>query len=855
MKGDINENEGRHPGVYIRDSDPLFNPSDNSDLSMEVGPSTAARKAGISLGIGWGPRFNFSEDDSSSSFYFKPLKAAFENPGSNFAELGYWSRPFTLSDYGVKAITYSVPLIDAEGVPYGVIGIELTSDYFRKMLYYDEIADNKQGAYLLAITRDGGTVFENVVSGGPVFNNIFGNSTQIVLEGKTKYDNTFKFNTKHGDTTYGCMHYLDLYESNTPFKKDRWALIGIVGEKSLFKSTRRIQLYVAASMLLSLILGFAGSVIIGMWFIKPITGLVQELRNSDPEKPIVLAKTNIAEIDDLAQSVELLSDKVAESAAKLSKIISMMEIPLCAFEHDLKSDKVICTDTFFELMGIKRNENESEYITPAYFYGILDELRKFPEPDMEDVYRYENDTGSIKWLRIKIQQNSSKILGIMEDVTREVMEKRKIEYERDHDLLTHLLNRRAFQAEVSKRLKEEDVKTAAFVMWDLDNLKYINDTYGHDFGDQYIKNAAKILSELTIYNSVIGRMSGDEFYAFIYGYEDKQQIKEIVKMIQEKLSSKVMKLPDGTDLHIKASAGIAWYPEDSKNYRELIKYSDFAMYEMKNKSKGKIGEFNKKSYNKKSYLLNGKWELDHLLKEELIDFVFQPIVNARNGEIFAYEALMRSKNSDLLTSPEIIIALADSQAKLYDIERITWFKAMETFQRYKKDFGDAKIFINSLASHILSDRDLQRFEDKYKSDLHRVTIEITESEQTDEKIMRKKQEAAERWNSHIALDNFGSGYNVGITFLTFCPDFVKLDMAITRGIDKDLNRQNFVKALLQYARSRKVRIIAEGIETKAEMNTLIELGVDYLQGYYIGRPSHKPQSISPKVIKEICKCL
>lgn len=848
-----NENEGRYPGVYIRDSDPLFNPSDNSDLSMEVGHSTAARKAGISLGIGWVPRFNFSEDDDSSAFYFKPLRAASKNPGSNFTELGYWSGPFTLSDYGIKAITYSIPIIDAEGVPYGVIGIELTSDYFRKILYYDEIADNKQGAYLLAITRDGGTVFENVVSSGPAFNKIFGNSTQIELAEKTGYDNVFKINTKHNGTVYGCVHYLNLYDSNTPFEKDRWSLIGIVEEKNLFKSTRQIQLYVAASMLLSLVLGFAGSALIGMWFIKPITGLVQELKSSDPEKPIALTRTNIAEIDDLAQSVEVLSIKVAESAAELSKIISMMEIPLCAFEHDLKNDKLICTDTFFELMGIKSSENKSEYITPAYFYGILDELRKSPEPDMEDVYRYENDTGSVKWLRIKIQQSDNKILGIIEDVTREVIEKRKIEYERDHDLLTHLLNRRAFQAEVSKRLKEEDVKTAAFIIWDLDNLKYINDTYGHDFGDKYIKNAANILSELTIYNSVVGRMSGDEFYAFIYGYEDKQQIKEIVEMIQDKLSSKVMKLPDGTNLHIRASAGIAWYPEDSKNYRELIKYSDFAMYEMKNKSKGNVGEFNKKSYNKKSYLINGKGELDHLLEEELIDFVFQPIVNARNGEVFAYEALMRSKNSDLLTSPETIITLADSQAKLYDIERITWFKVMEAFQRYKEDFGDAKIFINSLASHILSDQDLQRFEDKYKSDLHRIVAEITESEQADEKIIRKKQRIAERWNSYIALDDFGSGYNLGVTFLTFCPDFVKLDMVITRGIDRDLNRQNFVKALLQYTRSRKVRIIAEGIETKAEMNTLIELGVDCLQGYYIGRPSHKPQSISPKVIREICK--
>jgi diguanylate cyclase (GGDEF)-like protein len=848
------ENGKEHPGVYIRDLDPLFNPADNSDLSMEIGPSAVARKADISLGMGWSPRFTLSQEDDSAAFYYKPFLAAQENWSNDISDLGYWSRPFMLSEYGFEAITYSVPLLDIEGNPYGVIGIDLTLDYLRKMLYYDEIADNKQGAYLLAISHEDDMVFENVISSGPMFNKYFGDSTKTVLDGNIKYENIYKI--KQGknnmDTVYGCVHYLDLYNSSTPFEKDRWALIGIVEEPILFRPARQIMLYVVISLFLSFIAGMVGVVLAGMWFVKPITKLVGNLRSSNPEKTIVLAKTNIAEIDDLAWSIEILSSKVADSAAKLSKIIGMMEIPIGAFEHNSKEDRVFCTAAFFDLAGIKRTKEDTEYISSTYFYEILQDLKKHPEPDMEDIYRYEKDEGSVKWLRIKIQESSGKTLGLVEDVTREAKEKRKIEYERDHDLLTHLLNRRAFQAEVTKRLREEDVKTAAFIMWDLDNLKYINDTYGHDFGDQYIKDAAKTLSELAIYNGIVARMSGDEFYAFIYGYEDKKQIKEIVEMTQEKLYNTTIKMPNGTDLRIRASVGIAWYPEDSKNYHELIKYSDFAMYEVKNEGKGTIGEFDKESYEKQYFLLHGKEELDYFIEEELADFVFQPIVDIQKGSVFAYEALMRPK-IPTLTSPEDIIKLADSQTKLYDIERITWFKAMEAFQRQRKAFGDAKIFINSVANHVLSDRDLQRFEEKYKWDLHRIIIEIIENEQANEQIIKKKQEMAARWNSYLALDDFGSGYNSEIILLALSPAFVKLDMTIIRGIDRDLNRQKLLKTLVAYIKDRQIKTIAEGVETKAEMDTLIEFGVDYLQGYYIGKPNMIPQKISPKIVSEICE--
>ena len=843
------EDEIRYPGIYFRDLDPLFNPNDNSDISMEKGPSSIAKSSGISLGRDWTPQFILVEDNDSSNFFYKPYKITKEYPDSKFSDLGYWSKPFRLSQYDMDVITYSVPLINDNGESYGVIGIELTTDYLRKILHYDEIIENRQGSYALGINSEDDMVFENVVYSGPILKKIIGNDKKIVFNKEAKYNNIYELKSSNSEIVYGSVHNLNLYNRNSPFERDKWVLIGIVEENNLLKAAKQVKLTVIIALIIYLIIGVIGIILAGMIFIMPIKSLVKKLRNSNPQEVITLEKINITEIDNLASAIEVLSNKVSDSASKLSQIIGMVNIPIGAFEHSLDEDKVFCTDGFFNIMDMERYNTDTQYIDYIDFYNILETIQKYPENNLEHIYRYIKKDNSIIWIRLNIQEADGKILGIIEDVTDEVMEKRKIEYERDHDLLTHLINRRAFQMQVKRQMKKE-LKIAAFVMWDLDNLKYINDTYGHDYGDQYIKTAAEVLSEISFCNGIVSRMSGDEFLAFIYGYEGKDEIRSIINKMQENLYNTTIPMPDNNIIRIRASAGIAWYPDDSEDYYELIKYSDFAMYEIKNTIKGNIGEFNKEVYNKKSFLLHSQEELNRFIDEELLEFVFQPIIDAKNGSVFAYEALMRSK-METLKSPLDIIRLARSQSKLHAIEKLTLFKAMEGFKQHEKDFGHARIFINSIPNHILTQKDLQIFEEKYKADLNRLVIEIIESEQLDDKITKKKQDMVTKWNGSIALDDFGSGYNSEIALLVLSPSFIKIDISIIRGIDKDINRQKLLNNLLSYSKDRNIKVIAEGVETKKEMNTLIRFGVDYLQGYYIGRPNKIPQQISEKIVEEI----
>ncbi len=839
--------KGENPGFYVRDLDPVNSSINDSDLFVVRGSLDAGKSIKATKDRQWEQMFELDRNSNDSDFFYKPFEAAIKYPTYNTKDLGYWSKPFRLSENDIEVITYSIPLRNKHGDPYGVVGIELSLDYLRNSLYYNELADDKQGGYLVGIETDEPGVFHNVLSSGPILQRHIGSNTQTTLIEKKDTEDIYAMDKFK--KIYGSVQYLNLYNEKTPFIDEKWALIGMVERSALFKPIHQLIRSVVLVLMFSLAMGLVAAYFTGAWFVRPITELVERVLKSDPSNPIVLRKTHISEIDELAIAIESLSNKVADSSSKLSQIISMVNIPIGAFEHDIMEENVFCTETLFDILGIPR-ESDSNYITSDQLKKVMKKIVESPEPDMENVYSYSTKDGQARWLRMQIEESYGKKLGVIEDVTDDIQAKHRIEYERDHDVLTQLLNRRAFNVKVRRRLKEENIENAAFVMWDLDNLKYINDTYGHDYGDLYIKTAASILNEATIHGAIVARMSGDEFYTFIYGYKDKANIRKRIHEIKQKLHTTLLTMPDGTIFRVRASGGVAWYPQDSTDYDELIKYSDFAMYEIKHSDKGNVGEFDKDTYEKDSILLSGKEELNQFIEEELVLFEFQPIVDVRTAKVFAYEALMRPQ-VDTLKKPTDIIRLAQSQSKLQDIERITWFKAMEAFEDHQASFRGAKIFINSIPNHVLGAKDFKRFETKYKDHLGNIVLEIIENEQSNEHCTKTKQDAVTRWGSHLALDDFGSGYNNEMVLLILQPKYIKIDMAIIRGINVDKNRQKLLENILSYAVSRDIKIIAEGVPTKEEMDKVIELGVDYLQGYYLGKPNLVPQGLSPKIIKEI----
>ena len=433
----------------------------------------------------------------------------------------------------------------------------------------------------------------------------------------------------------------------------------------------------------------------------------------------------------------------------------------------------------------------------------------------------------------------------------EALERRRIEHERDYDILTGLYNRQAFRRACEELFAHpEKLGHAALVMTDLDNLKQINDTYGHDWGDQYLRQTGRCLAQSTPAGTLCARLSGDEFLLFFYGYRSRGEIRRKLEELREALHASTSTLPNGSQLHISISAGVAWYPKDSTNYNTLKKYADFAMYQVKHSEKGEMREFDAGMYNQEAYALQTRNEFEEMLRQEAVDYYFQPIFSARSGRVVAYEALMRPR-MPTLRSPLAVLKLARELGRLYDVERLTVFKASETFRDLRRKGlirEDALLFVNSIANVSLNDADVREYNRLYGDLLPDFVVEITEEEELNLKELERKRYVPGA-SGTVALDDYGSGYSNGNSLLTIEPRYVKVDISIIRNIDTNADKQQFLAGLVTYAKPRSIQVLAEGVETMAELQKVLELGVDLLQGYGCARPAPVPGPIAPEAME------
>ena len=235
-------------------------------------------------------------------------------------------------------------------------------------------------------------------------------------------------------------------------------------------------------------------------------------------------------------------------------------------------------------------------------------------------------------------------------------------------------------------------------------------------------------------------------------------------------------------------------------------------------------------------LVQGVGELDRIIIDESVRYAYQPIINIRTGNIFAYEALIRPV-SDLLGRPDNLLRVAEAQFKLDKIERLTWFHALKGFFEQVREDDNARIFINSIPNQLLSEEDWKMLEESYGNKLSRIVMEITENARSEVDIEERKRAFCSKWNIPIALDDFGSGYSNSDLLVSRMFHFVKLDMGLIKDIDKNPSTQALVRSTIDYCHENLLLVIAEGIETQEEYDTVKELGVDFVQGFLLAKPS------------------
>ena len=833
--------------VYIKSQSGATGRS--GDFTLLAGPRDIADAYRIPLAREWDVELNRSLTDNWD-FLTVPYAAAKNGPVSELERLGYWSGPVELGT-GERVLYYTAPLLDGENVPYGVVGMELSLSRLNEILAamgpdewdgsfyafaeisdpnrYEWLAADGFGAGNLMAPRDGGAVVRQL-------------SDYAEPSVEITFDDSY--------SAIAVVHDLQIYYTESLIPQQRWALVGGVETKVLFAGFYDLSRYLTIALMLALAAGLVGAILVVNALVGPLRRLPLQLQSLDPDAPIQLDYTRIREIDLLIDSIKGLSADLAASGARTLLAIEMTDMPIAFLEVNAAKKRVFITDLVFELFAIPK-EGSAGFIAIDEWTRLYERLSANKVEGEENTFLLDFiENRPERWLKVKMAEGGKKNFGIIIDVTGEVMERRRLEYERDTDPLTKLLNRQAFFRLAGEKIQSTPDKLGVMLFADLDNLKYVNDTWGHDSGDRYIRAAADVFARLDRYGAVVSRISGDEFAIFLYGYDSREELAGIVGENYKALSESTLELTDSAIINIRGSIGFSWYPEDSKDLGLLLKYADFAMYETKRTAKGCIKEFDIASYMKKSSLIEKHKDFDRFIELNQVSYDFQPIVEIYSGQVYAYEALMRPQCGEL-TSPLQVLEIAQTQAKLYQIERMTVYNMFNWTAENLDHLDGKKIFLNSLPNQLLSEKDEDELITRYPGVFGSIVAEVISGERLDEAAYRDKKDQVHLNGGQIALDDFGAGQSGEQTLLAAKPEYIKLGMSLVRNVDLDPDKQRRISKIISSAAPLGIKTIASGVETYQEMECLIKLGVDYLQGFYLAKPTPGFPEVPDHICQEV----
>ena len=379
---------------------------------------------------------------------------------------------------------------------------------------------------------------------------------------------------------------------------------------------------------------------------------------------------------------------------------------------------------------------------------------------------------------------------------------------------------------------------------DINELGKFNSRYGRKAGDRAICKVAEILKEAAGENAITCRLGNDEFVTTWLSNDDYTE--QIFK-VKQAINNGLERYNFRQNYDLKVSVGSKSLRIGSTNeFENLINGAVTAKNANKIREQKLTFDTSLTPEQKKTAEI-----VKMLLDENRFRYHFQPIVSARTGEIFAFEALMRP-DIDPYIGPAEVIEYAEHLGRIYDVERSTFMNVLREFERNLDLFRDRKLFINCITGVTWNDDDTAIVAEKLKRYNKNIVLELTEQREADDQMLKKMKDQIRKLGIQSALDDYGTGYSNVVNLLRYMPDYVKIDRMLLAGIQDNPQKQHFVRDVAQFAHDNNFYVLAEGVETREELKTCIEIGADFLQGYYLGKPKAEIiAEIDPKVRQEI----
>ncbi len=454
---------------------------------------------------------------------------------------------------------------------------------------------------------------------------------------------------------------------------------------------------------------------------------------------------------------------------------------------------------------------------------------------------------TVAWLHshlLATDQSEPVILSVGLDITARKQAEERIAWLADHDPLTGLFNRRRFQGEVEKsiRLAQRYDYSGALLFLDLDNFKYINDTYGHHAGDILIKRISAELTDIVRDSDVVARFGGDEF-AILMPEVKTDNATDVAQKINDQLNQLTFPIR-GHHHKVSISVGIALFPYHGLTVDEVLANADLAMYQVKQKRRGSWHVFSVEEQARERMETEERWrqQIKQALTQERFVLYFQPIISLTHNAISHYEVLLRMlDDSDQPLLPSEFIEVAERCGLIHDIDHMVLHKATAAMETAHHNGHDVKFTIN-LSAHSLSDPDLLPLLEKLLTTTPVPTknfiFEITETAAlADFSAACTLIDTIKKMGCHFALDDFGVGFSSFFYLRELPVDYVKIDGSFIRHLARNRDDQMLVKSMNDVARWFGKQTIAEAVEDAETLTLLKSYNVNYAQGFYIGKPA------------------
>ena len=417
----------------------------------------------------------------------------------------------------------------------------------------------------------------------------------------------------------------------------------------------------------------------------------------------------------------------------------------------------------------------------------------------------------------------------------------KLEELSTHDPLTDLYNRRKFEDflhyEIIRSARHQ--RSFSVIMVDLDNFKYINDTFGHPVGDLVLKDLSLLLAGGLRKGDVLARLGGDEF-AILLPETDAANGIQVANKLHQSLADCEFELPVGK-IRCTASFSLVSYPEDGATDGEIYSAMDVVLYKAKSRGKNQVMTAeSEEDRSMMSVFRQGEF-LRSALRENRIEAHLQPIVRLKDRSVKAFEVLVRIRDGEVIVPAGEFVDVAEKLGMAQEMDRAVFSKGLSHFAAASRKHPDVLFFFNLFPRSFNDIEWVRGIPDMARNagvPCDRIVLELTEREALPNMTqVRAVIEELKGTGIKIALDDFGSGFS-SFLYLKYLPvDYVKIEGSFVQQIVNDPRDRIMVEHINSMAHEFGLKTIAEFVEDEATAKMLAEIGVDSAQGYHLGRPA------------------